>query len=198
LAKPEDLHGYPQGLAWLDQLNIEQLVPTWINFKDDYSWSANQPVDNGGWNIPPYMDALINCTNESFHYSLSELDSQQFVFPGPYLTEKTWKPLLAGRPFLAVGQYRTYQSLQELGMKFNFGFPLDYDNDFGDLTRIKEVFETIDVVLSKPLNDLFEQSQDSVQHNARLIRTGEFADCCKTVNTHSLIVIKEFLEPKFS
>jgi hypothetical protein len=195
LGKQEDLHGYPKGLPWLDDLDIAGLVPTWINFKDDYSWDTNQPVDNGGWNIPPYMDALVNCTNESFHYSRSEIDGTEFVFPGPYLTEKTWKPLLAARPFLAVGQYRTYASLQELGMKFDYGFPIDFDTDSGDLTRIKGIFESVDVILSKSMDELFDQSRASVIHNARMIHNGEFAHNCQLVNQDSLEDIRAFLEP---
>jgi hypothetical protein len=193
LGKAEDLHGYPQGLPWLDSLNLHALEPTFVNFQDNFGWDQNKAVDNGGWRFAPYTDALINCTNESFHYSGSEIDGQRFRFPGAYITEKTWKPLLAARPFLNIGQADTYKQLADLGLKFEFGFSIDYDQDFGDLTRIRGIFESVDQILSKTTAELFEQSLDSVRHNAQMINSGEFGKACEQINQQSLAQIKEFL-----
>ena len=193
IGKPEDLHGYPQGLPWLDALNFTLLKPTWINFQDNFDWAQNTPVANGNWRTPPYQNALINFTNESFHYSASEIDGKQFVYPAPYLTEKTWKPLLAGRPFLAVGQYRTYLTLNELGLKSDFGFPTEYDQDPGDLTRIRDIFGAVDTILATPIKDLYEQSLDSVIHNVQMIKNGNFTQACCDKNEQARGSIQDFL-----
>jgi hypothetical protein len=192
LGKQEDLHGYPKGFPWLDVLDLE-LTPTFINFNDGYSLEKNKAVDNGGWTNPAFQDALINFTNESFHYSLSQVDGKPFLYPGPYLTEKTWKPLLAGRPFLAVGQYNTYQTLRDLGLRTDFGFPIEFDQDSGDLTRIRDIFGTIDVILAAPVKDLYEQSLASVRHNAQMIKNGEFTQACYRQNEQARSRIIEFL-----
>jgi hypothetical protein len=193
LGKPEDLHGYPQGVAWLDELKFDLLEPTWINFQDDFDWAKNTPVANGDWRSIPYENALVNFTNESFHYSASELDGTSFVYPAPYLTEKTWKPLLAGRPFLAVGQYNTYKTLNRLGLKTNFGFSTEFDQDPGDLTRIRDIFGTVDIILSTPIKDLYEQSYDSVVHNVQSIKNGNFTQACHRENEQARGSIQDFL-----
>ena len=193
IGKQEDLHDHPAGLPWLDSLDLSLLEPTKLNFKDNFDWSKNQAVSNGDWRLPPYLDAAVNLTNESFHYSSSILDGHKFLFPFPYLTEKTWKPLLAGRPFLCVGQFETYGSLSKLGLKHDFGFPVCFDSDPGDLTRIGEIFRSLDVILNKSALELYEQSLDSVQHNIKHIKNGDFALACKLQNEQSRDRILEFL-----
>lgn len=187
--KQEDLHGYPAGLPWLDCLNLD-LRPTLINFDDNFKANQTSPVKNGGWHNPAYLNALVNCTNESFHYS----QSTDFVHPGPYLTEKTWKPLLSGRPFISVAQYNVYNQLASLGLEFDFGFDRNFDQDSGDLTRIRDIFVTIDQVLDTNLLDLYEHSLPSVKHNAQWIQSGAFADQCRTKNLHAKPAIEEFIK----
>lgn len=193
LGKAEDLHGYPEGFPWLDSLNISELKPTWVNFNDNYSWNNNQPVDNGGWRNQAFENALVNCTNESFHYSQSMLNGNTFNFPGPYITEKTWKPLLAARPFVSVAQCHVYQELEKLGLQFNFGFSLDFDQDPGDLTRIKDIFISLDQIISTPLSVLYEQSLDSVLHNVKSLANGDFDHVCRSINEQSRCEIQDFL-----
>lgn len=193
LGKPEDLHGYPSGCPWLDALDFLLLKPTWINFQDNFDWAKNTPVANGNWQSVPYRSALVNCTNESFHYSSSQYNGQSFIYPAPYLTEKTWKPLLASRPFLSVGQYNINKTLRELGLSTKFGFPEDFDSDSGDLTRIRSIFQTIDVILKTSTKDLYEQSYDAVTHNAQIIKNGEFASICSKKNEQARGRIQDFL-----
>ena len=193
LGKPEDLHGYPQELPWLDALDFTLLEPTWINFQDDFDWAQNTPVANGDWRSAPYENALVNFTNESFHYSGSEVNGKCFVYPAPYLTEKTWKPLLAGRPFLAVGQYNTYKTLNHLGLKTNFGFPILFDQDPGDLTRIRDIFVTINKIITTPIKDLYDQSYASVRHNIQYIKNNDFTRACHRENEQAGGRIQDFL-----
>ena len=187
--KPEDLHGYPAGISWLDQLDLD-LKHTLINFDDDFAQQITSPVINGGWHNPAYTNALVNCTNESFHYS----QSTDFVFPGPYITEKTWKPLLAGRPFVSVAQWHVYSALEELGLSFDFGFDRSFDSDPGDLTRIRDIFGAIDQVLNTTTQELYEHSLPAVRHNVNWIQSGAFADQCCTVNQVSQQIINEFIK----
>jgi len=191
--KPEDNHGYPDSIPWLDALDLANLSPTFINFKDNFGWANNTPVANGSWESPPFLTALINCTNESFHYSQSERNGYPFMFPGPYITEKTWKPLLAGRPFVSVGQYHVYQELSQLGLKFDFGFPINFDSDPGDLTRIRDIFNTLDLIIQTPTSILYEQSLSSVMHNLQTLKSGEFANLCNLTNQSTKKQIRDFL-----
>jgi len=179
LNKPEDLHSHPADIKCLEKLNFD-FGKTIINFDDKFF--GNLPVNNGNWKNAAYTDALINLTNESFHYSKTTVQNKQCVWPGPYLTEKTFKPLLSGRPFLAIGQYNTYNWLQQLGLKIDFGFDITYDNDSGDLTRIEKIFEVLDFINQNSIEYLFESSLDSVEYNLQYISTGQLYDTCQKIN----------------
>jgi hypothetical protein len=180
--KPEDLHSAPN-VEWLCDLKIPKNEIFLNILKESFQ---NTPVSNGNWHHPAYTDSLVNCTNESFHYSLSAQNGISFCFPGPYLTEKTWKPLLAGRPFLSVSQSNVYNSLEKLGFDLNFGFAREFDNDQGDITRIKNIFKTLDYILDQPIIQLFEASLDSTIHNIKHITNGNMLERTNSINLPGL------------
>lgn len=193
LGKQEDNHNHPFGIEYLNNLNLN-MPATFLNFDDNFEQKNNTPVSNGDWNSLPYNDALVNLTNESFHYSKTIIDNEPFIFPGPYLTEKTWKPLLAGRPFLVVGQYLSYQELARFGLKFDFGFDISYDQDPGDLTRIGLLFKSLQQIIDTDIDTLYNASYDSVAHNLNILVNQEFQQCCRELNQLSVYKIKDFLD----
>jgi hypothetical protein len=192
MGKLDDHHGYPNGYPYLDQLELTSLSKTLINFEDDTESINISPVLNASWQIAPFLDAWINLTNESWHYSRTILDNKNFYYPGPYLTEKTFKPLLAGRPFLAVGQCNTYKTLKDLGLSVDFGFDISYDTDSGDLTRIKGIFSAIDYIQNTNLDQLFQSGIDAVRYNLNYIKNNDLFVHCEDLNTESVKKIKNF------
>lgn len=191
LAKIEDHHSWPQGFLYLDKLDIAGLKKTMVNFDDNFAGAG--PVKNGDWANAAYTNALINLTNESFHYSQTMVDHQPYCFPGPYITEKTFKPLLAGKPLLAVGQYQTYDFLRSLGFKTDFGFDLDYDQDSGDLTRIGKIFEVLDTIQQTPTQILFDASVDAVKYNLEWIQSNSFYLYCQDLNCKNFNFLKSMI-----
>jgi hypothetical protein len=189
LGKIQDHHGHPPGFSHLDKLDIDGLKKTTINFDDNFTGGVS-PVKNGDWLNSAYMDALINLTNESFHYSQTEVNDQPYCWPGPYITEKTFKPLLAGKPFLAVAQYQTYDFLRYLGFKTDFGLDLDYDQDPGDLTRIGKIFKVIDAVNETSTQILFDSSIDAVKYNLSWIHSNNFHLHCQDLNSKNFNFLK--------
>lgn len=193
LGKDEDKHDHPVGFEWLDSLNLDQLEQKHlINFVDEFD--PSQPIDNTQWKIPPFADALINLTNESYHYSDTRINMMPARYPGPYITEKTYKPILAGRPFVAVSQCETLKMLNELGFDTNFGWNNNYDSDCGDLTRIGKIFNTILEIDSTPIGTLFEQSISAVQHNLNHITSGNLHEGCEAINRSAQQVIEDFID----
>lgn len=184
LMKSQDMHDHPAGYVHLDQLNLSRLsMAVLVNFNDNYvptSW-----VQNGNWQTVPYLNALVNFTNESFHYSKTEIHGHETVWPGPYITEKTFKPLLAARPFICVGQFNSYNFLRELGFRVDFGFDLTFDQDWGDLTRIRGVFDCIDYIRNTSVKDLYDASIEAVKHNSNWIARNKLYDKCESLNEHS-------------
>ena len=187
------IHGHPNWATWLDDLDMPPGQLTCINWDDQFSLLKNEPLYNANWHCPPYTEALVNLTNETFNYSLSFKDNQSYTYLSPYITEKTYKPLLAGRPFVAVGQYQTLKTLTELGFDTNFGWISDYDHDSGDLTRIQKIFQTLDQIQSQNIKHLYEGSLDAVKHNVHHITSGNLSHCCDTLNQKNLKQIVDFL-----
>jgi hypothetical protein len=193
VVKLEDHHEYPDGYPALDQLELASLTKTLINFEDDTESINISPVLNASWQFAPYRDAWINLTNESWHYSKTIFDNCEFYYPGPLLTEKTFKPLLAGRPFLVVGQCNTYKTLKELGLSVDFGFDVGYDQDPGDLSRIISIFSTVDYIQNTSIDYLFETGLDAVRHNLNYIKNKDLFVHCERSNMESLKIIKDFI-----
>lgn len=187
------VHDYPSWATWLNDLDFSLEPLTFINWNDNFGLSLNSALYNSNWRLPPYTDALVNLTNETFNYSLSVKNDQPYVYPGPYLTEKTHKPLLAGRPFVAVGQYQTLSTLNELGFRTDFGWSNDYDEDAGDMTRIKKIFETLEEINRYDTKQLYELSLDAARHNSNHIVSGNLKEVCGFLNQKNLKQIADFL-----
>jgi len=194
LGKSEDLHDHPVGFAWLDDLDFDILAQKYqINFLDDYNNSKNSPIQNSDWNMPAYTNALVNLTNESFHYSNTLINGIPVCYPFPYITEKTYKPLLAGRPFVAIGQCNTLKKLRTLGFRTDFGWDDDYDLDCGDLTRIGKIFDTISSINSCTIDKLYDDSFPAVKHNIDHIISGNLTEVCQSLNNTQRQTIQDFV-----
>lgn len=130
-----------------------------------------------------YNDCLINLTNETFVQSLKH----QQKFPGPYLSEKSWKPLLAGTALLPAGQENTYQYLEKFGFKFNYPWCFDFDKTSGDLDRIEKLTDVIDWIMST--DQILNYEQEILENNFfnyEHIRSNEFLTIIKQINQKSL------------
>lgn len=179
---------------WPDDVNIEgldlNLSAQFINFNDNFNKVKNFPVANARWQIPPFQNALINLTNESIAASTEMIDSHPINLPGPYFTEKTFKPLLSARPFISVGQFESLRELQQVGFDTNFGLPNDYDSDPNNFTRIHKIFDAILYANNNSIKDLFDSSYNAVRFNINHIVTGTLRDQCNDLNKKH----KEFLQ----
>jgi len=160
---------------------------------DGFDASKNYPMANCDWRVAPYLDAAINFTNEGFHYSYTVKDGVDFYWPGPYVTEKTWKPLLAGCAFVSVGQAHIYQYLEQLGLRFDYDLDLSHDFETRDLDRIEKIFTVIDCVLGLSVEELCQRTRVSTQHNLDWIASGQFRNRCQHRNVQSLELIKSKL-----
>jgi hypothetical protein len=191
VGKEDDLHNnFPFDYLTKLDLNIGKFLNNCI---DETSIINSSPVENANWHVPAFQNALFNLTNESFHYSMTIKADKPFVYPGPYLTDKTIKPLIAGRPIIPVGQAKTIEFLKELGFNFNYGLDLSFDNDTGDLSRIKGIFDTIDRIQLTPLKELYEMTENSVNLNLSAIATGIVYDIGESVNKKSQIEIEHWI-----
>jgi hypothetical protein len=191
--KPEDNHGHPAGWTALDSLDFRMLEQAqFINREWDGFAPGFQPIDNGNWDVPGINLCAVNCTNETWHYNRTIWNSREFEYPGPYLTEKTLKPLIAGRAILSIGQSHSHAWLQHLGFNNNFGYDLTFDQDAGDLSRITKIFKVIDVLNEQSLEDIYLGSKEACAYNLEWIKSGALGKRCDRINQPTIEKISQW------
>lgn len=149
---------------------------------DSFNQTMNQQnITSNPW-TPIYQNCALHFTNESFHYSLMENDQGKFIYPGPFITEKTLKCLIGATGFIPVGQFDTYQALRDLGFAFNYQLDLSFDQDPGNLTRLESIVKLIISLKPMSIGDIFEATRESSLHNQDHVLSGKFSDVCEKVN----------------
>jgi len=157
-------------------LGQEITIDTFENIRDN-----NQGMTGNPWQ-PLYQDCAIHFTNESFHYSYMDNEQGKFIWPGPFITEKTLKCLVGGTAFVPVGQYETYGRLAQLGFQFDYKFDTSWDSDPGNITRLVSIVNLIKQFSQYSIQDLVDATQESSRYNQDYIMSGEFEQRAQTEN----------------
>jgi len=111
-----------------------------------------------------YQTSLINFSNETTNYGLYQVDDVSYMRPGPFLTEKTWNPLLAGNILFSTAAPYVYQYLiDDYHIPINYSFGLDFDYIPGDLDRFESISKKIQELVDIPLDDLIDQNIDNCE-----------------------------------
>ena len=186
----KNVHNWqPTGNAILDNLTQifrDSYLGKEIKIDDfDNNTQNEQRITGTPWQ-PLYQDCAINFTNESFDYSGMFENDQEYVWPGPFITEKTLKCLLGGTAFIPVGQFETYKTLQSLGLMFDYDFDTSWDNDPGNLSRFSSIIELIDYLNQFEIDQLVDFTKSSNEHNQNYIVSNRFFNQCQEKNSQSI------------
>lgn len=115
---------------------------------------------------PAYSNSLINFSNETFSLGVEENFGVEFIRPSPYISEKTWKPLLSGCILINVAQPNVYKFLnQKYHLSFNYNIDLSYDNEIYEYERMQKIQDLILILRENPIENLIEEN----------------IDCCKNI-----------------
>ena len=161
---------------------------------DGYTQKQNKPLLNGKWQTSAYTDSVINLTNESIFNSNFVYNNIDQTYTSPYLTEKTWKPLMARQAFIPVGQCNTLEHLSKLGLNFDYGLDLSFDQQAADFSRIEELYMLLDTIKEIDTDCLIKQVQPVADFNLNVITTGEFKQNCNQTNLQQLDKIEHWLK----
>lgn len=178
------LYRQPTGNSTLDRLSDIFYSKYFGNLYtvDEFDNTQNfQAVNSNPWSSF-YTDAAIHFTNESYHYSYMQDANGAMIHPGPNITEKTWKTIICGTPFIPVGQFDTIGTLQRLGFEFNYGLDFSWDQDPGNLTRLESIVFLIKQLDNYSVGDLVSMTRDSTRYNLELVLSGEFQKKCRNHN----------------
>jgi hypothetical protein len=134
-----------------------------IDFDEMDCGNKNEIHDNHLW-TDYYLKS--NC--------LMMVQCESIVFDGGYdtvqfLSEKTWKPLLLGQPFLNVGSCGYYNYIEKLGFKL-YDEIIDYSFDKIDNTeqRILGIIDELNKLKDQDYNILYNKIKSKIDYNREL------------------------------
>ena len=92
-----------------------------------------------------------------------------------FFSEKTAKPLIYRRLFVAFSGYKFLQNLRDLGFRtFDNVIDESYDLIKDDTARLTAAFEQVKYLCSVPQSEIFSQIATTLDHNYNLIMSADW------------------------
>ena len=108
-----------------------------------------------------YTDSYVNIVLETF------FDAEQSN--GAFITEKTFKPIRNGQPFIVFGCARTLATLKKLGYKtFDEFIDNSYDAMLSNADRFKQLTVSVTKLNNQDLHRMYQQAYQDLAHNRQL------------------------------
>jgi hypothetical protein len=123
----------------------------------------------------PYGMFLPTCLPQIFD-SYLHLVTETTVLPGVFITEKTWKPVVAGVPFLMFGNPGTMSFLKTLGVD-TYDDIIDhdyYDNEPDWRERLTKMHTVLDNLIDYGAEKIYQQLFVRAQDNQTKFCNGDF------------------------
>ena len=164
------------------EVNNDKILNKFLNKNNEIDFSditLNKDNKNPfNMDLDLFNKAYINIIHESFNFN-------DTVF----LTEKTFKPILAKQMFLINGGYRFNKTLKEIGYKtFDNILQESYDDIKDSQERINVLVKEIkrlSMLPPKKMHKIWLQNQDKIDHNydniMKTTETNEFINRIKNI-----------------
>lgn len=135
----------------------------------DGTWAVDNPDHNDSaiFNHDIYKNSLMSFVTET------EVADQ-----GMFITEKTFKPIVAGHPFILLAQPNTLEYIRELGYKVDF---YGIDSSYDKIKNPRERFFKVHTELRRWIGlsrqekvECIKKSMDIIEHNLELFKTKDY------------------------
>jgi hypothetical protein len=163
--------------SWVDTTNNSQGREN-LGFYEEFECFDNQQlkIDDFNENTKEFTDKLFNMNCFINIVTESDIDAL-------FITEKTYRQLLIGQPFLSLCAKDTHKTLKGYGFElYDEIFDYSFDSDPNYKNRIKGIIDNIERLKGKDYNELYKLIENKVEHNVKL--------CYKMLN-------ESYLTPKF-
>jgi len=152
----------------VDTLNVRSAIDDFLKgapYTCD-SQTSDQHNDHSIIETDHYTDAYCNIVLET-HYDADQSG-------GAFLTEKTFKPIKHGQPFVIVGCPGSLEALRKLGYRtFDNVIDNSYDLETDNTRRWQKLLTTIKDVQQRDLLAWFELCRDDIEHNQNLFASSK-------------------------
>ncbi len=140
----------------LNPVNVEEFQEVFIPGDNAPSWSTDF--------LQSYRSCFCAIINET-----------RYAQPFGYFSEKTLTAMFSRLPIILVAPPYSLQYLKDLGFKtFDRWWDESYDQEENHYKRMMMIFDLIDFINSKDMNELekiYEEMQDILDHNISIIRS---------------------------
>jgi hypothetical protein len=126
-------------------------------------------VVNGKYKLNDWPDGQIfaNIFEDSYFSLVTETN---FYLPYSFRTEKIYKPLKIGHPFVVAANYGFYRDLHNKGFK-TFGHLIDESFDLIDDNdkRLNRIADTVEFLCNSNLEEFLKAAESICRHNRNMI-----------------------------
>ena len=153
----------------IDTLKIKSDID---NFLDGAPYTcdtqtADQHNDHSQIEPGHYYDAYCNIVLET-HYDADQSG-------GAFLTEKIFKPIKHGQPFVIVGAPGSLAALRKLGYRtFDYTIDNSYDLVQDNTQRWQKTLQAIQQIQQQDMHKWFQQCLSDIQHNQQLFLSSKY------------------------
>ena len=136
----------------------------------DYQFQVNSDnVVNGKYKLNDWPDGQIfaNIFEDSYFSVVTETN---FYLPYSFRTEKIYKPLKIGHPFVVAANYGFYKDLHNQGFK-TFGHLIDESFDLIDDNdkRLNRIVDVVEFLCNSNLEEFLNEAEDICRHNRNVM-----------------------------
>jgi hypothetical protein len=154
--------------------NVNMYDPEIYLIPDQDSKHFNYLRDNSPLHINSVGDLhynlACNITTEDYDRTFISIISETLMCENSlFITEKTWKPIMVGHPFIILGNKGTLKYLKSIGYKtFDKWINEDYDDDIDEIIRINKITDILKMFSEKSTEELLnirEEMKEVCEHN---------------------------------
>jgi hypothetical protein len=152
---------------------------TLSNFKKTFNEVGPLTIDGEWFNVNPDSSETALFNHDIYKNSLlSVVTESAYYYSGMFITEKVFKAIVAGHPFMVLGQPGILKTLRDMGYKTDFyGIDQSYDDIIDPIDR----FYKFHLSLSKWINldrnskiQSIKKSKDIIEHNFNFYKTKDY------------------------
>jgi hypothetical protein len=115
-------------------------------------------------NHPAYQNTYVNLVTET----VTDVNK-------PMLSEKTFKPIIAGQFFVLIAPPGAIEFLRNIGIDtFDDIIDHNYDSIIDTRERILAVIKQVDHLMDQDLGDIYNQNKHRLKHNSEYFKSEEF------------------------
>lgn len=166
-----------ENIRVVDAVKARSLISKYPDIVEVFE-QQNLPIDFPNETGHPMHSCWLSLFDEAADSLLYLVTETVATGRRQHLTEKTFKPIALGMPFVIVGTHGCLRYLRRYGFKtFGEFWDESYDDEVDDYVRIEriaQVLKDLDQLTVEEKNQLYQQARSVIEHNWNHFYNGGF------------------------